>query len=580
MLPHPRTTLTVLIGLTLFAAACNNERPEPFRVKDRTPVADRDAPFDPPNRYPGWAYDQPEYVRPAKPLEPEPRVMANDPPHFFTRSNIVMIRCPEHYTLEEIPRVAVHWTDNQGFHWNKAGYFGRGQSYFPFEASEDGDYGIRFIGPGQEAAQHVLATPERVYHVDTLKPEVEVTIEPEQSWYNVGDAITISWRATDYHLVEFPVRIVMLVDFSAEDRGPIEIQRQLSDAGSINFIVPPEVLEHEITFRVEATDRAGNLGLAHSYALQIVAEPLAELDEAGDLQDAESSPSVATAETIDDDETLVAIADAPPTFDMEAAVEDETAPDDVAIIEDDATPEEVATTDEGAVADDAAAEVVDESTEDATETSQAVLPFATAVARVMDEASKLIWQGPEPTVFAADDDRNNRRTTDGMLSEEAAPTALAFVGPPWPMIDADAEVGTERLGPVEMDTGETTARPADDLETPVAMWRRSAISAVDLTHGNGLLVPLPATVEASPDTQRLATAHPWRVLGDVLSSPIQTVWLLPDPRLNFGWRPVIRGRFLADNPLLRAVAEPAGMTAFFAGIPSEDAEGAADTLPE
>lgn len=559
MLPHPWKTLTVLIGLTLFAAACSSERPEPFRVKDRTPVADRDAPFDPPNQYPGWAYDQPEYMRPAAPLEPEPRVMANDPPHFFTRNNVVMVRCPENYTLEEAPRVAVWWTDNQGFHWNKAGYFGRGQSYFPFETTEDGDYGIRFIGPGQVAAQHVLAMPERVYHVDTLKPEVEVSIAPERSWYNVGDTIAISWRATDYHLVEFPVRIVLLIDFSAENRGPVEIQRQLADSGSIDFIVPPETLDHEITFRVEATDRAGNLGLAHSYALQIVAEPLAELDEAGDRQDADAPDTAAIAEPSADGDTEEVTAQGPPVFGTQAA------PDDAAVTGDAS----------------AALEIVDDTTADAAGTPHPVLPFATAVARVMDEASKLIWQGPEPAAFPADDDRNNRRTADGILSEEAAPTAVARVGPPRPMSDNDLETEAIPLGPVEIDiSSESSTARADDMETPVAIWRRSAITAVDLTRGNGLLVPLPATVEPRPDAPRLATAHPWRVLGDVLSSPIQTVWLLPDPRLNFGWRPVIRGRFLADNPLLRAVAEPAGVTAFFAGIPTEDAEGAAGSLPE
>ncbi len=118
------------------------------------------------------------------------------------------------------------------------------------------------------------------------------------------------------------------------------------------------------------------------------------------------------------------------------------------------------------------------------------------------------------------------------------------------------------------------------METPAELWRRSAVSTVDLTHGNGLLVPLPATVETKPDAEHLATAHPWRILGDVFSSPIQTVWLLPDPRLNFGWRPVIHGRFLADNPLLRAVAEPASLTATFAGIPAEDDQEAIGDIPE
>ncbi|MFQ5430065.1 MAG: hypothetical protein ACE5E1_07115, partial [Phycisphaerae bacterium] len=259
-----------LLGLGLAAAACN-EPPAPFRTVDRSPRADRDAPFDPPNTYPGWAYDQPEYMRPPNEPAPEQRVRPGEPLHFFSNDKIVMIRQPGDYDPEEIPRVAIWWSDTNGFHWKKAGYFGRGQSYFPFEVKKDGDYGIRFVGPGQEPAQRVLARPKRVYHVDTVLPEVEVSITPEQTWYDPGELVTITWRASDVHPVEQPVRIGMLMDFTADDQDFIELQRDLADAGSISYRIPPEAVDHEITFRVEARDRAGNLGLAFSYPLQVVA---------------------------------------------------------------------------------------------------------------------------------------------------------------------------------------------------------------------------------------------------------------------------------------------------------------------
>ncbi|HUN80582.1 MAG TPA: hypothetical protein VMV81_03645, partial [Phycisphaerae bacterium] len=160
------------IGLLLFMSASACSRPAPFNTAARKSTDKADAPFDPPNTYPEWAFDSPQYVKPAQELTPEPKAKPGDPLHYFTKEKVVLIRQPAGYTPEEIPRIAVWWTDNNGFRWQKAGFFGREQTYFAFEAQEDGDYGIRFVGPNQEQAMQATAFPERVYHVDTTLPEV------------------------------------------------------------------------------------------------------------------------------------------------------------------------------------------------------------------------------------------------------------------------------------------------------------------------------------------------------------------------------------------------------------------------
>lgn len=279
-----------LIGLSLLSAAC--AQPAPFKPEAQKMSDDKQAPFNPPETYPEWAYDQPEYNKPVNELEPEPRALPNDPLHYFTKDRLVMVRQPAGYDPEEVPRIALWWTDDNGYHWHKGGFFGRSQTFFPFETKTDGDYGVRFVGPGQPPAEHTVAYPERVYHVDTVLPEVEVWVSPEQTWYNAGDMVTISWRATDPHLVEFPVRIGMLMDFTADDHKMVELQRDLADEGSLTYTLPPDVVDHEIWFRVEALDRADNLGLAYSFALQVVDKPLAsDVETIEPFQPTSSTPA-------------------------------------------------------------------------------------------------------------------------------------------------------------------------------------------------------------------------------------------------------------------------------------------------
>jgi hypothetical protein len=264
-----RTILfTLVVGLL---AGCG--KPSPFKLSSNKPRSDKKAPVDPPNSYPEWTYDAPQSMKPAADLTPEPRARETDPLHYFTNKKQVPIRQPGGYKPEEIPRVAVWYTDNNGFEWKKAGYFGQSQSYFWFDAPSDGDYGVRFVGPGQEPAEIPVAEPVRVYHIDTAPPAVELIVDPNQAWYRPGQSIALHWKAQDAHLVEQPVEIGVATDFSSDQPSWTVLQKDLDASGSYTYTIPADASGRGLTFRASARDRAGNLGLGFSHLIQVQDEP-------------------------------------------------------------------------------------------------------------------------------------------------------------------------------------------------------------------------------------------------------------------------------------------------------------------
>ncbi len=541
-----RMPFSIFVLLIAVVQGCG-ESPPPFAVAERAPRSDKNAPFDPPATYPEWAYDQPRYMRPAEELVPEPKINANDPLHYFTKEKVVMVRKPEGYDAEESPRVALWWTDNNGFHWNKAGYFGRTQSYFPFEVEEDGDYGIRFVGPGQDAAIHSLPYPERVYHVDTTLPELDVAIEPQQTWYTVGQAVTISWRASDYHLTETPVRIGMLLDFTHDGADAVEVQRDLAPEGSFRFTLPLETLDHEVRFRADALDRAGNLGIAISYALQVVPD-IAEQDEATDAAAGNENDAVSQAWP---------------------AVGAEHAP-----------------------ADDAYHPFRDRAHESSlqTQTLESLLPSATAAARLPSLDGGLAW-----TDEAADDSSLEEESLESALVSADDPLTQEFDEFEDSQADDLAANAAPECDPIQpiaaIDEDDSPAEPTEALTVhpprdvtphdppspPVSPYGR--LQDADLMRAyalcaaaaDGLLIPMPATLSLDKDDLTLALAHPWRALCGPWPSEDESVWLLPRPRFTPQLDLLFEGSYLADQRRVVPMSEPGRVESAFAGMPSETA---------
>ncbi|MFQ5424616.1 MAG: hypothetical protein ACE5F9_11630 [Phycisphaerae bacterium] len=557
---HRRFVSWITLAACALTVACSR-RPEPFRVEDRSPRSDREARFDPPNSYPEWAYDAPKYARPAAELPPEPRVRKKDPLHYFTNKKTIMIRRPTGYTPDEIPRVALWWTDDNGFHWDKAGYFGRNQDYFPFTVEEDGDYGIRFVGPGQTAALHALPMPTRVYHLDTVPPEIELTIEPEQTWYYPGQAVAVSWRTEDYHLVAQPVRVGVLTDYAAADGVSIELQHDLADAGAIAYTIPQEMLGYAIRFRADALDRAGNLGFAYSHALQIVEKATVEDVTVNTSVETDTGSTGTEADESAQPAVLQNLADA------------QTGADDPNCGS--AADEDVVTVASQDLHEPRAAEV---------ETPVALSQEHSAVGSLFkmfgDEAAEAIvslsdrWNTADDVAVptASRSPADAARTSGTGDSPEDAQS----VGPPDTAVVARSnDMGVDEWG--DVDPGDC---PPEEIGTqadlPLTPPPTALAAGFDPTRGNGLWVPLPATVAPEDVVVPVALGRPWRLLLDSRVPLGPDVWRLPQPQFGDALYRTFEGQFLVQHRSIEPLGEPGQTDHTLAGSP----ETAENPLPE
>ncbi len=249
--------------------------------------------FDPDTQYPAWAYDAPFYYRPARDHgdvgEEIPPVRPGDPTHYYVRSHTLYLPRPEQEPDERSPmpelgprssqadlepRIEVYQTETGGIEWYRVGCFGLGQTHFACQVDCDGVYGFRFVGPGLPPAKCTPPRPQKVYHVDTLKPETVVYVEPNQAVYPVGQTVTIHWSARDDALADNPVSIAAC--WESTDLSKARWHELLNDQradGSTTFVVPPDAVDREILIRAAGRDRAGNLGVGFSVPMPVTDEP-------------------------------------------------------------------------------------------------------------------------------------------------------------------------------------------------------------------------------------------------------------------------------------------------------------------
>lgn len=564
----------MIVSMFTLSLACSQQKPAPFTPEDLSVRDDREAPFNPSERYPEWAFDQPEFVRPAAAPTPEPPARGTDPAHFFTNKRTVMVQQPTGYTPEETPRVAIYYSDDNGFNWKRAGFFGREQSFFPLETDKDGDYGVRFVGPGQAPAEHTPARGERVYHVDTGLPQVEIHIDPEKALYKVGENIRIVWAARDPHLEQFPVRLGMLMDFTAMSRDLIELQRDLPDEGSIEYRISSETAGHEIVFRAEALDRAGNLGLAYSHALQVEGPdddqfadtaarhhddtlkttrnttPLAT-DDASDAAATELVPVAAQTSASPPEKTRVRVvtleADGPrvherqtrPAGQQTAPMANVVSPSNDRTVTD-AEFVQMLDCDERAAFEAAA------SPPEPTASSDSAVPVAKAADPVATLAT-INTEVLEPLKRAVSkiselSEESQAASRDGSSAVEAAPPATPVT----------AAVRPDRPSPVKLTAAAAPAASPKPVAVKPAKSAPVFLAPPDRSRGSALVMPMPGTVssQASPSE---TTAHPWRTLRGPDQTGGELTWALPAAKATVNTAPVER------------TASPV-----FAGTPKED----------
>lgn len=136
----------------------------------------------------------------------------------------------------------------------------------PYEVrvSRDGLYGFTLLAhpiTEEKSGPKPGDAPQIWVEVDTTKPTVQL-LSAQPSASGQGSVLNVSWRASDLHLSEKPVSLY----WATSSAGPwSKIAENMSNTGSMTWAVPAQ-MPPQVVIKVEAEDRAGNVGSAQSAA--------------------------------------------------------------------------------------------------------------------------------------------------------------------------------------------------------------------------------------------------------------------------------------------------------------------------
>jgi hypothetical protein len=249
---------------------------------------------------PEWSYDKPFYVRPAE-AEKALNEFGCETPEVYTQRLLLEIPRPEAGDIHKAPRMAVWMTKDYGIHWDRIGYFGLQQRYFPYEVDGDGVYGIRFIGPGIPPAQCKPPRPHIIYHVDTKSPCVSVFVSPDQEYYLPGQRISVNWSVNDVNLEADSVSVSICISKGTEKPKWTLLGEGYASDGCLEFDIPDEAIDKTITVRVMAWDKAKNPGQGYSCPISVVYE-VSEMEPC--TQPADTCETIEVIETSDGEKVL------------------------------------------------------------------------------------------------------------------------------------------------------------------------------------------------------------------------------------------------------------------------------------
>ncbi len=161
-------------------------------------------------------------------------------------------------------------------------------------------------------------------------------------------------------------------------------------------------------------------------------------------------------------------------------------------------------------------------------------------------------------------------TGDGV--EEAVQSAAA---PDTVVAARSDDTGTNKWG--DVDPGDC---PPEEIGTeadfPPASRPMAVAAGFDPTRGNGLWVPLPATVAPEDMVVPVALGRPWRLLLDSRVPLGPDVWRLPQPQFGDALYRTFEGQFLAQHQSIEPLGEPGRTDHTLAGSP----ETAENPMPE
>jgi hypothetical protein len=229
--------------------------PAPIGAGNEKPRVNADPYFPPlappPSELP--KSELPKSEPPAPRIEPES-------PALDSHTIIGTTRCSLDYAVENAilgsqPRIEFWATRDNGRTWNRTLDESSGHSPARLVLPGDGDYGIRVKANGGGQPPRSGEAPDAWIEVDTTPPTVRMLPPTIGSGPDAG-TLTIQWHAHDKNLVADSIRIYHA---SRLDGQWVPIATGLRNEGSFRWLIPAGI-GADIYLRIEATDRAGNVG--------------------------------------------------------------------------------------------------------------------------------------------------------------------------------------------------------------------------------------------------------------------------------------------------------------------------------
>jgi hypothetical protein len=148
------------------------------------------------------------------------------------------------------------WYTADGRHWQKSERTLDPKPPYVLDFKEDGRFGIILLahsgmGIGREPPQ-LGEAPQVWVEVDTTRP----TVKLGKVKYGAG-SLTLTWSASDRSLTPRPIRL----SYATAAAGPWQVIAEGENAGAFTWKLPA-AMPTRFLIRVEATDTAGNVGIA------------------------------------------------------------------------------------------------------------------------------------------------------------------------------------------------------------------------------------------------------------------------------------------------------------------------------
>lgn len=223
-----------------------------------TPLAENAAPSTPTTN------SAPPRANPPPP--PKEEVRPNAPPQPINARLVNSTRFGVNYSVEDLGKsglssVTLYYLDPRTWTWESYGEDEDRESPFLVEVDGEGVYGILLIakngaGVGEDPPT-AADRPQSWIEVDLTPPEIDL-FPPEPGIGSAAGILSISWTVSDRNLAPKSINLFYAVSAS----GPwTKFASEIKNTGRYQWRIPEEA-PYKFYVRLEASDRAGNVGRA------------------------------------------------------------------------------------------------------------------------------------------------------------------------------------------------------------------------------------------------------------------------------------------------------------------------------